>query len=147
MKLELSETPVPDRVSLVRCLEPHEKHVYAELDGPGCIRHIFVTSGPHPLQFPNRIASRKLILRIYFDDQPIPHVGAPIGDFFGVMHGQEWYPIDNHYLSVKAWKGNNPYFLMPFAKTAWVEIECRVEQRSDEAPEQNPSVGDNDGYI
>jgi len=127
MKLELSETPVPDRVSLVRCLEPHEKHVYAELGGPGCIRHIFVTSGPHPLQFPNRIASRKLILRIYFDDQPIP--------------------IDNHYLSVKAWKGNNPYFLMPFAKTAWVEIECRVEQRSDEAPEQNPSVGDNDGYI
>lgn len=127
MKLQLPDAPVPDRVSIVRRLEPHEKYTYAELEGPGCIRHIFITPGPHPLKNPNRMANRKLILRIYFDDQPIPYVEAPIGDFFGVMHGQGWYPIDNHYLSVKAWKGYNCYFPMPFAKMAQVEIECGDE--------------------
>ena len=53
-----------------------------------------------------------MVMRIFFDDEPVPHVEAPVGDFFGVMHGQDWYPIDNHFLSIKAWNGYNCYFPM-----------------------------------
>ena len=42
--------------------------------------------------------------------------------------GQDWYPIDNHYLSIKAWNGYNCYFPMPFAHSARIEFESSDEQ-------------------
>lgn len=124
MELQLPSTAIPDRVSLTRGLKPLERFTYAELDGPGCIRHIFVVLA-HPRRMP--LANRKCIIRIYFDDEPTPYVEAPVGDFFGVAHGIDWYPVDNHYLSVKAWNGYNCYFPMPFAKSARVEFESGPE--------------------
>ncbi len=125
MKLQLPEMPIPDRVSLTRGLKPHEKHTYATLDGPGCIRHIWVVL-THPKRLP--MANRKIIIRIYFDNEPTPYVESPVGDLFGVMHGQPWYPIDNHFLSAKAWNGYNCYFPMPFAKSARIEFENGEER-------------------
>jgi len=37
-----------------------------------------------------------------------------MADFFGVMHGQVWYPVNTPYLAVLADGGNNCYFRMPF---------------------------------
>ena len=109
--LQLPQVAVPDRVSINIDLQPRKTFTAAELDGPGCIRHLFVVSGGHPNSQktpPDRHAkSRKVVIRIYFDDEEIPYVESPVGDFFGVMHGQDWYPIDNHYLSIKAWNGYN----------------------------------------
>ena len=81
------------------------------------------------LAHPKRLemASRKAIIRIYFDDEPVPYVEAPVGDFFGVMHGLGWYPIDSHFLSAKAWNGYNCYFPMPFARSARIEFEAGPE--------------------
>ncbi len=125
MDLQLPEVGIPDRVSMTGPLLANRKAVYAELDGPGCIQHLWVV-----LSRPERIpmTSRKVLIRIYFDDEPIPYVEAPVGDFFGVMHGQGWYPIDTHFLSVKAWIGYNCYFQMPFARSARIEFEAGPEE-------------------
>ncbi len=132
MQLLLPKVAVPDRVSININLQPGESFTGARLDGPGCIRHLFVVSGGHPnaVHTPkDRYAkSRKVVIRIYFDDNPVPFVESPVGDFFGVMHGQDWYPIDNHYLSIKAWNGYNCYFPMPFAHSARIEFESSDEQ-------------------
>ncbi len=96
----------------------------AALDGPGCIRHIFLVLS-HPLR--TVASSRKAILRIYFDDEDVPYVETPAGDFFGVMHGEGYYDINSKYLSVKAWNGYNCYFPMPFARSARIEIEAAPE--------------------
>src|SRR5688572_20445528 len=127
MHLALPKRPVADRVSLTIPVQPREKRNVAELDGAGCIKHIFVTVGKNPRQDRSPMASRKMIFRIYFDGSDTPHVEAPVGDFFGVMHGQDYYPIDNHYLSIKAWTGLNCYFRMPFADGARVEVEVADE--------------------
>src|SRR5438067_854748 len=114
--LDLPENAVPDRVSVVRRLEANKKETYATLDGPGCIRHIYLTLSK-PIA-PNALAmmNRKIIIRIFFDDSAIPHVEAPAGDFFGVMHGVNYYEINTPLLSVQQWSGYNSYFEMPFAK-------------------------------
>ena len=84
MDLQLPEVGIPDRVSMTGPLLANQKAVYAELDGPGCIQHLWVV-----LSRPERIpmTSRKALIRIYFDDEPIPYVEAPVGDFFG---GHAW---------------------------------------------------------
>ena len=115
--LQLPPRPVPDRASLTQPLEAREKRTYAQLDGPGCIRHLWVTLRP------TDNANRQVILRVYFDDSPVPHIEAPVGDFFGLMHGKPFYPINTPYLSVKGQSGYNCYFPMPFARSARIEFE------------------------
>lgn len=122
--LDLPSTPIADRVSITRGIPADRKETWAELDGPGCINHIWITL-KHPLH--SELANRKLIIRIYFDGSEVPHVEAPVGDFFGVMHGVDFYPINTPWLSVKAYNGYNCYFKMPFAKSARIEFETGGE--------------------
>ena len=121
LALNLPPAPVPDRVSLVTGVDPGERKVFADLDGPGCIRHIWVTMTRS--DGPNRDA----VIRIWFDNEDTPRVEAPVGDFFGVMHGKAWYPVNTPFLSVKAQSGYNCYFPMPFAQSARVEFESGEE--------------------
>ena len=122
--LDLPSCPVPDRVSLTRGIGPKQKHTWAELDGPGCIKHIWVTL-KHPLR--SVMANRKMLIRIFFDGSPTPHVEGPIGDFFGVMHGVDYYDVNTPFLSVKEYSGYNCYFDMPFAGSARIELETGPE--------------------
>ncbi len=87
-----------------------------ELEGPGCIRRIWVTGG-YGGDF-----GRNVVLRIYFDGHEVPHVEAPLADFFGVMHNLKSYPINTPFLAVKPKNGYTCYFLMPFAKSARFEF-------------------------
>ncbi len=121
MDLHLPTRAVPDRVSRKAHLKSGARVVLAELEGTGCVRHLFLVLN-HPKQDP--LSSRRAILRIFFDDEPVPCVEAPAGDFFGVMHGEGYYDINSKYLSVKAWNGYNSYFPMPFAQGARVELEA-----------------------
>src|SRR5689334_16822364 len=51
----------------------------ADIAGPGCIRHLWITTPPgHPLQ------DRNVLLRCYWDNQAHPSVECPLGDFFGI---------------------------------------------------------------
>ena len=123
--LNLPSNPLPDRVSIVSLIEPGERKTLAAMEGPGCIRHISCVLR-HPKLLP--MANRKIIIRIYFDDEETPHVEAPVGDFFGIMHGEPYYDINSALLSVKAWNGYNCYFPMPFGKSARIEFEAGGEE-------------------
>lgn len=118
--LDLPPDPVPDRYTIVKGLNANTKETYVELDGPGCIKHIWLTlKHPHKSEMTNR----KTIMRIFFDDSEAPHVEGPVGDFFGVMHGIDFYEINTPLLSVKQFSGYNCYFEMPFSKNARIEFE------------------------
>lgn len=116
MNLNLPKVAVSDRISVVERVKTNERTTFANLEGPGCIRHIWGTAGREG-------NGRNAIIRIYFDDESVPYVEAPFGDFFGVMHGLPWYPVNTRYLSVQGFSGYNCYFDMPFARSARIEVE------------------------
>ena len=115
--LNLPEDSIPDRILGSPDLEANKKYVIGELEGPGCIRHIWMAVRPIPLM------NRQIIIRIYWDGEPEPSVEAPLGDLFGVCHGLPFYEIDSLYLSVQEQSALNCYFPMPFAKSARIEAE------------------------
>ncbi|MGM0494778.1 MAG: DUF2961 domain-containing protein [Armatimonadota bacterium] len=118
MLLDLPDLAVSDRVSVKKKLEAGTRETWAELDGPGCIRHIWVTMTRE------HVVNRTAVMRIYFDGHQQPFVEAPVGDFFGAMHGRASYPLNTRWLSVQGESGYNCYFPMPFAQSARLEFEA-----------------------
>lgn len=89
-------------------IEKGETAILAEIKGPGCISHIWVTIAAETLY------SAKIVLRMYWDGEKEPSVEAPIGDFFGVGHG-----LDRVYWSLpfsvsSNGRARNCWFQMPF---------------------------------
>lgn len=136
--LDLPEYAVSERAFSSAGVRAHSKRVAAEFDGPGCINHIWVVTekgrlthprfGVVPGRHKTEVPNRKLIMRIYFDGSQTPNVESPIGDFFGLMHGVDYYPINTEFLSVLPWDGYNSYFQMPFATSARIEMEAGDEE-------------------
>jgi len=107
----------PDRALAQFRAEPGGRYVLADLEGPGCIRHLWMTTRALPG------INRSMILRLYWDGATVPAVEAPLGDFFGMCHGVGYYPINNQFLSVQDQSGYNAYFAMPFERGARLELE------------------------
>lgn len=137
---------------------PGEERVLADIEGPGFITHIWMTQScriqPGPGQIdPNSVGVpmleihnalgvsweivdpdyyRKIVLKIYWDDQEQPSVIAPLGDFFGLMNSLSG-SYDSLPLSVSAKEPElhtfggsaafNSYFRMPFGKRARIVVE------------------------
>ncbi|MDK2972910.1 MAG: hypothetical protein PWP23_2665 [Candidatus Sumerlaeota bacterium] len=103
-------------------LEKDQEFTFAEIDGPGAIRHIWITvenKGPFKM--------RNLILRFYWDGQETPSVEAPLTDFFGVCHGLT-RPFESEFLVMPEGAGFNSYFLMPFGRKARLTIANETGQ-------------------
>ncbi len=66
-----------------RRLRPGDTLNLAEIEGAGCINHIWCT---HLSMEPDYL--RKLVLRMWWDGEENPSVEAPLGDFFGMGHAQ-----------------------------------------------------------
>ena len=63
------------KVNPYRIIRAGETAEIADIDGPGCIHHIWCTpTGKW----------RNIILRIYWDGQENPSVECPVGDFFAM---------------------------------------------------------------
>nr|MDD6335880.1 DUF2961 domain-containing protein [bacterium] len=58
-------------------------HTLLDTDGPGMVRHIWLTVPPG-----DPMVMRNLIVRMYWDNCPHPSVEAPLLDFFGICHGR-----------------------------------------------------------
>lgn len=129
--LDLPLEAVSDHVAVTKSIGAGKTEDYATLEGPGCIRRIWITLS-RPVGSGRSVApdakparawqNRKIILRIYFDGSKTPNVEAPLGDFFGVMHGVDYYPVNTPFISVKEHNGYECFFEMPFAKSARIEI-------------------------
>ena len=122
--LELPREFLIDRVIDSPGIGIGKTRLLAELEGPGCIRHIWMATQPRPM------LNRQIIIRIYWDGEEQPSVEAPLGDFFGLCHGIPFYEINSRYLSVQSQSGLNCYFPMPFAKSARIEVESHAERAS-----------------
>ena len=96
-----------------------EKRVLAEINGPGCIKHIWMTLGIKAEDY-----CRRIVLRMYWDDCKEPSVECPIGDFFGMGHGMRknfiTVPLQ---MSPQNGAGFNSWWPMPFKKKAIIEVE------------------------
>lgn len=84
--------------------------------GPGIITHIWIT-----IASPEEYHLKKLVLRMYWDDEALPSVEAPIGDFFGLGLG-EYHAFQSTPLSVASDKALNCFFPMPFHKHARITV-------------------------
>ncbi|MGQ9630490.1 MAG: glycoside hydrolase family 172 protein [bacterium] len=116
---------------------PGETAVLADLEGPGCITHIWMTQFCRRIVGPNWEVNdpdyyRKVLLRMYWDDQDHPSVLVPLGDFFCLGHSIAGnfasIPFtvsanDNQRNKFGGSAALNCYLQMPFNKRARVEIE------------------------
>ncbi len=103
-------------------LEPGEARTIADIAGAGCINHIWMTSSSEEPAWPRRV-----LIRMYWDDQESPSVEVPMGDFFGVGHGElaQWesMPLNmTHHPSGRASSAFNCWWPMPFATRARIEV-------------------------
>lgn len=98
-------------------IQPGETRVLADLRGPGCIRHIWMTLG-----IPNDDWLRRIVLRFYWDGCSEPSIECPIGDFFGLGHGRRKnFVTAVLQMSPQDGRGFNCYWPMPFRRSARIE--------------------------
>jgi hypothetical protein len=95
----------------LRYLKPGETVQLADIEGPGTIRHIWMTIDQKPELM------RKMVIRGWWEGQDHPSIECPFGDFFGCSHGKvTGYQSAAH--SVSASGGMNCWLPMPFVKRA-----------------------------
>ncbi|MBK9139338.1 MAG: DUF2961 domain-containing protein [Verrucomicrobia bacterium] len=86
-----------------------------EIEGPGCIQHIWMT--PAPLD-----KTRWYILRFYWDGETEPSVEVPMSDFFCTGWGK-YAQINSLAVCVNPGSAFNCYWPMPFRKKARITME------------------------
>lgn len=87
-------------------IQPGEERVLADIEGPGAIQQIWMTPTGN---------WRFSILRIYWDDQTVPSVECPIGDFFASGWGG-YSQLSSLAVCVNPGSAFNCYWPMPFRK-------------------------------
>lgn len=100
-------------------LPPGKTTLLMDVAGPGVIQHIWITVDAR--------FYRDLILRMYWDDETVPSVEVPVGDFF--CNG--WKMRTNILalpINVNPSGGFNCYFPMPFRQHARVTVENRAPE-------------------
>ena len=102
------------------CIAPFqagETVTLADIAGPGCVRHIWLTTPP---DCPRH--DRNLILRCYWDEQSQPSVACPLGDFFGLAHGRR-RAFTSALTAMPEARGLDCYYTMPFRHHARITLE------------------------
>jgi D-arabinan exo alpha-(1,3)/(1,5)-arabinofuranosidase (non-reducing end) len=101
-----------------------ETVVLADLTGPGIVTHIWLTVAANEYAWP-----RLLRLRVYYNDNPVPGVDCPVGDFFGVGHGFE-RPINSVMVrNSSSGRSRNSYWPMPFARRIRITVTNEGRRR------------------
>ena len=94
-------------------IQPNETFTLAEIEGSGCIQHIWMTpTGDW----------RFYILRFYWDDETEPSVEVPVGDFFGMGWGS-YAHLNSLAICVNPGRAFNSYWQMPFRKKCKITME------------------------
>jgi hypothetical protein len=94
-----------------RSIAPGETVQLCDIEGPGTIRHIWLTTARDPA------AQRSMVIRAWWDSQEHPSIECPVGDFCGFAHGKIM-PYDSAVHSVGSTGGRNIWLPMPFVKRA-----------------------------
>jgi hypothetical protein len=90
---------------------------FAELEGAGEIRHIWLTVGSADRRY-----SRSLVLRMYWDGAEAPSVETPIGDFFAAGNGMRATVTSDPIEVTSYGRAFNSYWRMPFRRSARLTV-------------------------
>jgi hypothetical protein len=82
----------------------------ADVDGPGVVRHIWMTFPPARPE-----VMRAMTLEIFYDGATEPSVSVPALDFFGVAMGRP-RPMSSALASMQEGRGFNSYLPIPFGR-------------------------------
>lgn len=99
-------------------LAPKEVYEFANIDGPGMIKSMWMT---------HTQMARFLILRIYWDGQEAPAIEVPLGDFFANAWGK-YYQNSSLMVQVNPGYGLNCCWEMPFQKHCKMTLENLHEE-------------------
>jgi len=108
-----------------REIQPAGALTLLDANGPGLLTHIWITVASGEAYH-----LKKLMLRIYWDNETAPSVEAPLGDFFGLGLG-EYHKWESELLSVGSDKALNCFFPMPFQKHARITVSNEGQQKVD----------------
>jgi hypothetical protein len=97
-------------------IEAGEVRTLAEIEGPGAIQQVWITTG--------NLRWRDLILRVYWDGQDHPSVECPIGDFF-CSGWNQFSQVTSLAVCVNPGRAFNCYWEMPFRRSARITLENR----------------------
>lgn len=99
-----------------RTVAPGETFTVLNTDGPGTISHIWFT-----IADAESYHLKRIVLRMYWDNETNPSVETPVGDFFGLGLGF-YHSWRSEMLSVGSNKSLNCFFPMPFAHHARITV-------------------------
>lgn len=99
-----------------RRIAPGETLTVFEESGPGVITHIWFT-----IASPEKGHLKKIVLRMYWDNESTPSVETPVGDFFGLGLG-EYFMFQSFPLAVGSTKALNSFFPMPFRQMGKITV-------------------------
>jgi hypothetical protein len=98
------------KISPSVAIQPGETFIMADIAGPGAIQQMWMTPTGN---------WRFGILRIFWDDQQVPSVECPVGDFFAMGWG-EYAQLSSLAVCVNPGNAFNCYWEMPF------RTRCRI---------------------
>ncbi|MBT9333034.1 glycoside hydrolase family 172 protein [Paracidobacterium acidisoli] len=93
-----------------------------DADGPGIVSHVWMTIADS-----EEWSLKKIVLRMYWDNETDPSVETPVGDFFGLGLG-DYHNWQSAMLSVAPEKALNSFFPMPFQHHARITITNQGSQ-------------------
>ena len=99
-------------------IKPKQTFTMARIQGPGAIQHIWLTPAGD---------WRKMILRMYWDDEKDPSVECPVGDFFACGWGR-YAQVTSLAVCVNPGSAFNCYWEMPFRKSARITMDNISDQ-------------------
>jgi hypothetical protein len=101
-------------------IAPGKKVDILKVEGPGMIVRIYFNIWSQDPYF-----LRRVVIRMYWDNEEKPSVEVPFGDFFGC--GFQYRPYTSQYLGMSS-GGYYCYFPMPFERQARIEIANDTRQ-------------------
>ncbi len=107
-------------------IQPNEERVIFDVHCSGLIEHIWMTQ----MNYGDTIepgAFRKVYLKFFFEDSQYPSVLVPLGDFFGMGHGESKNFVSAPLqMSPEDGRGLNCWWPMPFKKACKIAVvnEC-----------------------
>jgi hypothetical protein len=99
-----------------RPIAPGQTLTILDVNGPATLTHIWFT-----LASEENYHLKKLVLRMFWDNETTPSVETPLGDFFGLGLGY-YYAWESELLSVANYHALNCFFPMPFQKHALITV-------------------------
>ena len=99
-----------------RLVRGGERVVLADIEGPGVIRHIWMTFPPAPPE-----VMRANVIEVFYDGSAEPSISVPAVDFFGVPWGRP-VPLSSALASIGEGRGFNSFIPMPFRRSVRVEL-------------------------